>query len=35
MKRLRDEIKFDEIDGLIKQIGQDKLDTIKILKNHS
>jgi riboflavin kinase/FMN adenylyltransferase len=32
---LRDEIKFSDVDDLIKQIDQDKLDTIQILKNRS
>ncbi|MGS0971844.1 MAG: bifunctional riboflavin kinase/FAD synthetase [Candidatus Izemoplasmataceae bacterium] len=34
IKRLRDEIKFEEVNQLIKQIDQDKIDTIEILKNH-
>lgn len=33
IKRLRDEIKFNSVDELIKKIDQDKLDTLKILKN--
>jgi len=35
IKRLRDEIKYNNVDELIKQIGQDKIDTIEILKKHS
>jgi riboflavin kinase/FMN adenylyltransferase len=35
IKRLRDEIKFDSIDDLVRQIDQDKKDTIEILKLHS
>lgn len=34
IKRLRDEIKFDQVDDLITQIDQDKQDTIEILKAH-
>ena len=34
IKRLRDEIKFDQVDDLITQIDQDKQDTIEILKTH-
>lgn len=35
IKRLRDEIKFDQVDDLITQIDQDKKDTMEILKMHS
>lgn len=33
VKRLRDEIKFDSVSALIKQIDQDALDTKSVLKN--
>lgn len=35
IERLRDEIKFEDVDHLITQIDQDKKDTIEILKKHS
>lgn len=34
IKRLRDEVKFEGVNQLIKQIDQDKKDTIKILEKH-
>lgn len=33
IKRLRDELKFDSVEGLIKKIDQDKIDSIEVLKN--
>jgi riboflavin kinase/FMN adenylyltransferase len=33
IKRLRDELKFDNIDDLIKEIDNDKINTQKVLKN--
>jgi riboflavin kinase/FMN adenylyltransferase len=33
IKRLRDEIKFDGIDALIKRIDQDQVESLEILKN--
>ena len=33
IKRLRDELKFDNIDDLITTIDQDKIDSIEVLKN--
>lgn len=35
VKRLRDEEKFETIEDLVKKIDQDKIDTIKILKDVS
>jgi riboflavin kinase/FMN adenylyltransferase len=33
IKRLRDELKFDSVEALIAKIDQDKVDTLKVLKN--
>ena len=33
IKRLRDELKFTNVEALIKQIDQDKIDSLNILKN--
>ncbi len=32
IKRLRDELKFDTVEGLIKKIDQDKINTLEVLK---
>ena len=33
IKRLRDELKFDSVEALIRKIDQDKIDSLEILNN--